>query len=372
MRNGNRSGGKLVAVAASLAAGAFAALALPLDAGAQKVSGTDGGAAAAARAFLASLPGDLRENTQFPLNSAERLDWHFVPRERVGASLLELDDAQSELIGPLLATALSPEGLLKARDVMKHENILRRIETASGAPLASQRDPGKYHTVVFGVPATNSPWAWRFEGHHLSINVSQIPGAPPIVAPLFIGANPATVPDGAEAGFRMLADEEDLARELITMLPAERRKTALIRDTAFADILTGNDPKVKPLELEGLSAADMNPAERTQLRRLLEVYTSRLIEAAAKDALARVDRAGFGKLHFAWAGGLEAGQPHYYRIHGPTVLIEYDNTQNGANHIHTVYRDLERDFGGDALRAHYQPVYQDNRQYRMAAGIGSH
>ena len=143
MRFGNSSRGKLVAVTASLAAGALAALLLPLDAGAQKVTGKDGGAAVAARAFLASLPADLRENTQFPLDSEERLAWHFVPKERIGASLLELDDTQSELIGPLLASALSPEGLLKARDVMKHENILRRIETATGAPLASRRDPGK-------------------------------------------------------------------------------------------------------------------------------------------------------------------------------------------------------------------------------------
>ena len=358
---------KFAAVAASAAAGALAALLLPMNAGAQKAAGKDNGAAAAARSFLASLPADLRDSTQFPLNSDERLAWHFVPKDRVGVSLLELDDTQSELIGPLLASALSPEGLLKARDVMKHENILRRIETAAGAPLASRRDPGKYHTTVFGVPAANAPWAWRFEGHHLSINVTQFPGEPPVIAPLFIGANPAKVPDGAEAGFRMLADEEDLARELVTMLPAERRKIALIRDTAFADILTGNDPKVKPLELAGLAAADMNAAERTQLRRLLEVYTGRMIEPAAKDALARIERAGFGKLHFAWAGGIETGQAHYYRIHGPTVLIEYDNTQNDANHIHTVYRDLERDLGGDPLRAHYDPAYRNHRHYRMAA-----
>lgn len=358
---------KLAAFAASIAAGALAALLLPMKAGAQKALGKDNGAAAAARSFLASLPADLRDNTQFPLNSDERLAWYFVPKDRIGASLLDLDDTQSELLGPLLASALSPEGLLKARDVMKHENILRRIETAAGAPLVSRRDPGKYHVSVFGVPAANAPWAWRFEGHHLSLNVTLLPGLPPVIGPLFIGANPARVPDGAEAGFRMLADEEDFARELVAMLPAERRKTALIRDTAFADILTGNDPKVKPLELAGLAAADMNPAERAQLRRLLEVYTSRMVEPAAKDALARIDRAGFEKLHFAWAGGIEPGQPHYYRIHGPTVLIEYDNTQDGANHIHTVYRDLERDFGGDPLRAHYDPAYRNHRHYRMAA-----
>lgn len=351
-------GGKILAVILSVAAGALAALALPQPADAARTAANtrakDGPAESAANAFLASLPAELRAKTSFPLDSPERLAWHFVPKDRIGPSLLELDDTQSELLGPLLASALSPEGLLAARGVMKHENILRRIETASGAPLASRRDPGKYHAAIFGTPDAAAPWAWRFEGHHLSINVTQFPGAPPIVAPLFIGANPAKVPSGAEAGFRLLAAEEDLGRELITMLPAERRRIALIRDTAFADILTGNDPKVKPLALEGLAASDMNADERAQLRSLIELYLGRTTAASAKDALARIDRAGFEKVHFAWAGGVETGAPHYYRIHGPTVLIEYDNTQNDANHIHTVYRDLERDLGGDVLRAHYQ------------------
>jgi hypothetical protein len=147
---------------------------------------------------------------------------------------------------------------------------------------------------------------------------------------------------------------ETVIREMIKMLPASRRETATIRDTAFADIVTGNDPKVQKLELAGLAAADMSGDERAQLRRLIELYVGRMNAASAKDALARLDRAGFEKVRFAWAGGIESGQPHYYRIHGPTLLIEYDDTQNEANHIHTVYRDLERDFGGDALRAHYR------------------
>jgi hypothetical protein len=138
------------------------------------------------------------------------------------------------------------------------------------------------------------------------------------------------------------------------MLPDARRKTAIIRDTAFADIITGNDPKVQKLDLAGLAAADMSAEERKQLRRLIEIYVGRMTATSAKDALQRLDRAGFENLRFAWAGGIESGQPHYYRIHGPTLLIEYDDTQNGANHIHTVYRDLTRDFGGDALRAHYR------------------
>jgi len=342
---------RIAAIGLSVAAGVVGAFAVSPGAGTAQGSGTGNAAAAAAKAFLASLPAELRKSASFPLNSPERTEWYFVPRDRVGVSLLKLDDAQSELLGPLLASALSPEGLLETRGVLKHENILRRVETEAGVD-ATRRDPGLYYTSVFGTPQTTAPWAWRFEGHHLSLNVTQLPGAPPVVGPLFIGANPARVLSGPQAGFRLLAAEEDLGREFVTSLSEERRKVALIRDTAFAEIVTGNDPKVRPLELEGLAAADMSAAEQQQLRRLIELYVGRLISLSAKDALLRLDRAGFGKVRFAWAGGLESGQKHYYRVHGPTLLIEYDNTQNDGNHIHTVYRDLDYDFGGDALRKH--------------------
>jgi len=343
---------RTAAIVLSVAAGVLGALAVSPNAGAARTAGKDGAAENAANAFLASLPGDLRKSASFPFDSSERTTWYFVPRDRVGVSLLKLDDSQSELLGPLLSTALSPEGLLEARGVMKHENILRRVETEAGVANASRRDPGLYYASVFGKPGATAPWAWRFEGHHLSINVTQLPGEPPVVAPVFIGANPARVLSGPQTGFRLLAAEEDLGRELMTMLPAARRKTATISDTAFPDIVTGNDPKVRPLEIEGLAAADMNPAEQRQLRRLIELYVGRLAPDAGKEALARLERADFGKVHFAWAGGIESGQKHYYRVHGPTLLIEYDDTQNDANHIHTVYRDLQRDFGGDLLRKH--------------------
>lgn len=335
------------------AAGCGAALVLTPDAAAAKAVARGDTAESAARAFLAALTPELRKSAAFPLGSPERLAWHYVPKDRVGVSMLQLDDAQSEELGPLLATALSPEGLLVARGVIKHENILRRVETEAGVD-ATRRDPGRYHTAIFGTPSGAAPWAWRFEGHHLSINVTQLPGQPPVVAPLFVGANPARVLTGPNAGFRLLAAEEDLGRELMTLLPPDKQKVALIDAKAPGEILTRNDPKVAPLALEGLAAAQMSDPERAQLKRLLQLYVGRMTADAARDVLARIEHAGFEKVHFAWAGSTETGQPHYYRIHGPTVLIEYDDTQNDANHIHTVYRDLERDLGGDALRAHYQ------------------
>jgi hypothetical protein len=324
------------------------------DAQAAKAARRDGPPEYAARQFLATLPPELFKSANLPASSPERLAWHYVPKDRVGVSMLQLNNVQSEELGPLLSTALSPEGLLAARGVMKHENILRQVETEAGFANASRRDPGLYYTVVFGIPSAAAPWAWRFEGHHLSINVTKFPGQPPVVAPVFVGANPARVPSGPNAGFRLLAAEEDLGRELVKMLSPEKLAVALIDAKAPAEILTRNDPKVAPLATEGLAAAKMSEKERGQLKRLLELYVGRMTADSARDALARIERAGFEKVHFAWAGGTETGQPHYYRIHGPTVLIEYDDTQNDANHIHTVYRDLERDLGGDALRAHYR------------------
>jgi len=341
----------IAGIALSLGAGALGALLISPHAGAAR-SGQDGAAEQAANSFLKSLPAELRKTASFPLDSPERTAWYFVPRERVGVSLLKLDDRQSELLGPLLATALSPEGLLEARGVMKHENILRRVETEAGVADVTRRDPGHYYTSFFGHPSGASPWAWRFEGHHLSINVTQLPGQAPIVAPVFVGANPARVLSGPQTGFRLLAQEEDLGRELMTSLSDGERKAAMLSDTAYPEIVTGNDPKVRPLEMEGLAAGSMSSAEKAQLRTLIELYVGRVNPAAAKEALARLDRAGFDQVRFGWAGSIEPGEKHYYRVHGPTLLIEYDNTQNDANHIHTVYRDLERDFGGDVLRAH--------------------
>jgi hypothetical protein len=303
----------------------------------------------AASSLLKALPESKRSQAQLPFESAERMDWNYVPMKRAGVPLADLDASQKTLVDSLLSTALSPQALDTAKGIIQHELILREIE--GGAP---RRDPGLYYTVVFGEPGPRAPWAWRFEGHHLSVNATNVEGQRQVVAPLFMGSNPARVASGPKAGLRLLAAEEDVARSLIQMFPGERRARAMLSDDAFSDIVTRNDPKVRSLEMEGLAANDMTEPEQKQLRKLLDVYANRLTESAARDQLSRIERAGFGKLHFGWAGSSEPGKPHYYRIHGPTVLIEYDNTQNNANHIHTVWRDLERDFGGDLLRTHYE------------------
>jgi hypothetical protein len=310
---------------------------------------------AAARALLQSLAEAKRAQAQLPFDSPERTNWNYVPMKRAGVSLAELDAKQKTLIDPLLRSALSPTGFATAQQIVQHELILGEIE---GDPR--RRDPQLYYTAVFGQPGLRAPWAWRFEGHHLSVNATLVDGQTQVVAPLFMGSNPARVPSGPKAGLRLLAAEEDVARDLIRMLPQARRVRAILADDAFPDIVTRNDPKVRSLDIEGLAAGDMSQPEQAQLRKLLHVYADRMTESAAREQLERIERAGFDKLHFGWAGSLEPGKPHYYRVHGPTVLIEYDNTQNNANHIHSVWRDLQRDFGGDLLRAHYQAHQADD------------
>jgi hypothetical protein len=305
-------------------------------------------APSATQAAQSLLDSKTETQAQFPFASAERMNWNYVPMRREGVPLKDLNNQQRESVDKLLHSALSPSGFATAKQIVAHETILGELE---GRP--SYRDPGLYYTAVFGNPSLRAPWAWRFEGHHLSVNATYVDGHTQVVAPLFMGSNPARVPAGPKAGLRILAAEEDAARKLMHMFSGEKQARALLADRAFSDIVTRNDPKVRSLELEGLAAADMSAEEQAQLRKLLHVYADRMTETAARDQLERIEHAGFGKLHFAWAGSIEPGKPHYYRIHGPTVLVEYDNTQNNANHIHTVWRDLERDFGGDLLRAHY-------------------
>ncbi len=308
---------------------------------------------AAASALLEAMPEQQRGKAVFELTALERLNWNFVPMSRAGVPLKELSPQAASLVDPLLRSALSASGFAIARAIIAHETLLGELERERNVFNWRRRDPGLYYTTVFGVPSEQAPWAWRFEGHHLSINVTELSGEKRIVAPMFMGANPARVPSGPKAGLRLLAAEEDLARELMRMLPLERRARALISEQAFSDILSRNDPKVS-LKVDGLPASAMSLEERKQLRALVQVYSNRMTQSAASEQWARIEEADFGKLHFAWAGSLQSGEPHYYRVHGPTVLIEYDNTQNDANHVHSVWRDLQRDFGGDALRAHYQ------------------
>jgi len=305
--------------------------------------------AAAASKLLATLDAEQRAKCVFDFAADERLNWHFIPKPRKGLMWRDMTPDQRGLAKTLLASGLSQRANGKVLAIMSLEVVLKEIEKGSGPT----RDPELYYLSIFGKPGPAQTWGWRVEGHHLSVNVAIIDGMAVAGAPTFFGTNPAKILSGPRKGERILDKEEDLGRQLVKMLTDEQRKAAVVAAKAPADIITGNQRKAKLLEPRGIAWADLTPPQREALTALVEEYARRLRDDVADTDLKRIAVAGLDKLAFAWAGGLEVGDPHYYRVQGPTFLIEYDNTQNNANHVHAVWRDLERDFGEDLLRSHY-------------------
>jgi hypothetical protein len=211
-----------------------------------------------------------------------------------------------------------------------------------------------YFVSVFGMPGTQAAWGWRLEGHHLSLNFTIVPSKSIAVTPAFFGANPAEVRSGALKGLRTLGREQDLGRALAQTMNADQRRRMVIADRSLGDIVSGPGRSERLRELAGIAAKDLAAPQREGLQRLVEEYVRNVRADVADRELRRIRDAGFERVHFAWAGPLEPGQAHYYRIHGPTVLIEFDNTQNDANHIHSVWHDPTNGFGADLLRAHYE------------------
>jgi hypothetical protein len=306
-----------------------------------------------ANAFLASLTPEQQQKARFTFADDERLNWHFIPKERKGLPLREMTPTQKHLAHALLSTALSQRGYQKAVTIMSLEDILRILEKDSG----ERRNPEKYYFSVFGEPSDKSVWGLRVEGHHLSLNFTVVNGKV-VGSPNFYGTNPAEVREGPRKGLRVLHAEEDKARELLTALTPEQKSVAVVSKEAYKDILTMAERKaVLQGQPNGLSAAKMNARQRELLQRLLEEYTRNMPEdvAAAREAL--IKKAGTN-MFFAWAGVEERGGPHYYRIAGPDFLVEYDNTQNNANHIHSVWREYKGDWGNDLLAEHYKTSHR--------------
>ena len=306
----------------------------------------------AAQQFLSTLDKDQRQQATYPMDAAERYDWHYTPRERAGLPLKAMTDQQQQAARHLMQTTPSQRGYQKATDIMRLENILREIE--GRGPDDTYRDPLNYAFIIFGNPEDELPWGWRIEGHHVSLHFTVAGNTIVSATPTFLGANPAQVPSGPKKGWRVLQPEEDLARALVTSLPAEQGKVALIAEVAYPEIVTGTGRYAQVEQPAGLSYADMSKVQQDQLIELLEVYYRVHRAEVAQQELAAIREAGLDKLYFGWAGGIEPGEPHYYRIQGPTLVIEYDNTQNKANHIHTVVRNLQNDWGEDVLGEHYK------------------
>jgi len=303
----------------------------------------------AADVFLASLEPQQRSKVLFRFEDAERLNWHFVPRARRGLPLKEMSAAQQELARGILRAGLSRRGYMAASTIIELELVLREL---GGNPRV--RDPELYYFSIFGTPSDAGPWGFRAEGHHLSLNYTLVRDTLIATAPAFFGANPAEVRSGSRRGLRALADEEDIGRELVLSLDARQFAVARIAARTPRDIVTGNAARVEPLSPVGIRATELRPEQAAILVRLLEVYLGRMAEPLAERRRAALERTDFGQVAFAWTGSTERGRAHYYRIQGPSFLVEYDNTQNNANHVHTVWRDFDGDFGRDLLREHYR------------------
>ncbi len=310
--------------------------------------------AAAANKLLASLKPEQTAKAKFDFKSDARLDWHYIPKERKGIPLKDLSDDQQKLALDLLASGLSAQGLSTARTIMSLEPVLAEQE---GAGRRFPRDAALYHVFIFGQPDPAGTWGWRFEGHHLSASFTIVKGEFFASTPSFFGSNPAEIRQGPRKGLRALDGEEDIAREFVKSLTDEQRKVAVLSTEAPKEILTEAKRKVQPLDATGITGAQLDAAQRATLRRLVMHYLRRVRPDLAVNDVAKMEKAGFQKVQFAWLGGLDKGEGHYYRVQGPTFLLEYDNTQNNNNHIHAVWRDFDGDFGEDILKKHYAEAH---------------
>lgn len=285
-------------------------------------------------------------------DEAERQNWFYTPVERQGLMLKDMDAPQVDLAQRLLATGLSGTGVYKAKSIIALEPILLEMEGEGGK---WRRDPTRYYVSVFGTPGDEGSWGWRFEGHHVSVNYTIVKGELVGPTPVFFGSNPARVLHGDQEGVRALREEEDVARDLLASLDGDQKKVAIVSHEAPDDILTKNVPIVGDeltREPGGLAGSAMTDAQRTAVQELIEVYVRRLPDAIADQEMVRVQAVDTSDIWFAWAGSEERGFGHYYRVLAPTFLAEYDCTQNDANHVHAVWRNLENDFGKDLLRRH--------------------
>ena len=304
--------------------------------------------ARAALNFWVALSPEQQAKAGFPFDDKERFNWHFIPRVRKGLTWNEMDSTQQALAHAFLASGLSSRAYQQAETIMSLDQILKEMENGRGP----RRDPGNYAFSVFGTPGAKSTWGCRVEGHHLSLNFTMVDGRAE-AGPVFFGSNPAEVRQGPRKGLRVLAVEDDLGRELIKSLDQNQQEKAILKIKTPGEIITSNSRKADLGPPAGITYAEMTPAQRKILMALIEYYAYRLRPELADQDLAKIDKAGVDNVHFAWAGSQVPGEGHYYRLHGPSFLVEFDDTQNNANHIHTVWRDSANDFGEDLLREHY-------------------
>lgn len=298
----------------------------------------------AASVFQNSLDAAQRDKASFGYDDPERLNWHFIPRERKGLPLKELEGAPLRAAHALIKSGLSDAGYTQALDVMSLEEVLYLLEKGDREKRREKRDPNKYYLSVFGTPAEQGTWGWRVEGHHLSLNFAINDGKVVSSTPEFFGANPGFIDAGPERSIRVLAAEEDLARQIVNTSTAGQLKKIWIAKKADKDVRGAGAAQPVVTDPIGLPQHEMSADQKKLLATLLSEYLRNMPADISARRRTAINAAGLEGIHLAWWGGRERNEPHAYRLQGPTFIIEYNNTQNSANHIHSIWRSLAGDF----------------------------
>ncbi len=326
---------------------ALSIILLSLNTSAQK-------AVTAANYFIALLSKEQKVETLFPFDTDERYNFHFVPMDRKGITFNEMNNIQKIAAFDLLKTCLGEDAFHKTKEIMQLDQLLKELEMRK--PEDHYRDTGNYHITVFGIPSAKTIWGWRFEGHHISFNFSFSKQTLISGTPGFLGSNPGIVLSGAQKGKQVLKEETEMGFTLLSSLTESQLSKAIIDSIAYKEIISFDKRILMLNNPEGIRYKELTNEQQQLMLQLISLYVSRYTKVFAEAMLIKIHTNGLDDIWFAWAGDSHSmmGKGSYYRVQGPTFLIEYDNTQNNANHVHSVIRDLQNDFGGDELLKHYK------------------
>ena len=310
---------------------------------------------ASAKGFLAAITPAQKGEAFFKFDDPERLNWHFIPRPRKGLPLKSLEGVALKAAHAFIRSGLSEAGYDQTLNVMSLEELLYLLEAGERDARRDRRDPGKYYLSVFGEPSDNGQWGWRLEGHHVSLNFTIKEGKVVSSTPEFFGANPGTVDAGKGRQIRVLGPEEDIARQILKHCSPEQEKLCWLSKVAPGEVPGANPNPANPAgpnttqaavaDPVGLPYSQMSEDQKKLVQELLSEYLKNLPADIEQERRAAINAAGIDKLYFAWYGGSELHEPHHYRVQGPTFVVEYNNTQNSANHVHSMWRNLGGDFG---------------------------
>lgn len=298
----------------------------------------------AAERFLEVLDHSQRLQATFKYDDPERINWHFIPRDRKGVGLWDLNGAKKDAANALVKSGLTAAGYHKVLEVRSLEEVLYLFEGGEEAERRKKRHPHRYYVSIFGTPGAKSLWGWRFEGHHLSLNFSVKNGKIVSSTPEFFGANPGLIDAGPGRALRVLGKREDIARKILKACPEDNQQTLWLSKEAPKDIRGGGVAQPVIDKPQGMKFADMNLEQQTLLRELLAEYLTAMPAVVVKERMGQIKEAGLDNIHFGWWGGSELNEPHHYVVQGSTFVIEYNNTQNSANHVHAIWRNLAGDF----------------------------